>query len=138
MFGEVGEGLETLMRINGAFVDEKDRPYKNIRYVYHPLILVCYCYPFWSSHCYIYTYVWWHFMHDKILMFCIPVTYPNGTLHKTDAMMWSRIKHTTILDDPFDDPAGLADLIPDKSPELRPPAEVNTVTDSIFVISFFQ
>ena len=71
-------------------------------------------------------------------MFCIRVTYPNGTLHKTDDMMWSRIKHTTILDDPFDDPAGLADLIPDKSPELKPPAEVNTVTDSIFVISFFQ
>eukprot|EP00898_Chlorokybus_atmophyticus_P001898 jgi/Chlat1/2709/Chrsp180S08755 len=31
-----------------------------------------------------------------------------------------RIKHTVILDDPFDDPPGLADLIPDKSPELKP------------------
>ncbi|KAK2186029.1 hypothetical protein NP493_216g03008 [Ridgeia piscesae] len=28
-----------------------------------------------------------------------------------------RIYHTVILDDPFDDPQGLADLIPDRSPE---------------------
>lgn len=41
-------------------------------------------------------------------------------------MVWGRIKHAIILDDPFDDPAGLADLIPDKSPELKPPAEVMT------------
>ncbi|KAG0606259.1 hypothetical protein M758_9G126200 [Ceratodon purpureus] len=34
-----------------------------------------------------------------------------------------RIKHAIIIDDPFDDPAGLAELIPDKSPELKPPAE---------------
>lgn len=39
-------------------------------------------------------------------------------------MAWNRIKHSIILEDPFDDPAGLADLIPDKSPELKPPAEV--------------
>lgn len=77
-------------------------------------------------------------MYDKILMFCSCIAYPNGTLHKADETMWSRIKHTTILDDPFDDPAGLADLIPDKSPELKPPAEVNTVPDLTFVISFFQ
>jgi cyclophilin family peptidyl-prolyl cis-trans isomerase len=31
VFGEVGEGLETLMRINEAFVDDNFRPYKNIR-----------------------------------------------------------------------------------------------------------
>lgn len=31
-----------------------------------------------------------------------------------------RIKHTHILDDPFDDPAQLASLIPDASPELKP------------------
>lgn len=41
-------------------------------------------------------------------------------------MVWSRIKRAIILDDPFDDPAGLAELIPDKSPELKPPAEVMT------------
>lgn len=64
VFGEVGEGLDTLMRINEAFVDDNFRPFKNIR-----------------------------------------------------------IKHTIILDDPFDDPAGLADLIPEKSPELKPPAD---------------
>ena len=28
-----------------------------------------------------------------------------------------RIYHTVILDDPFDDPPGLSDLIPDRSPE---------------------
>ncbi|OAE25904.1 hypothetical protein AXG93_2820s1020 [Marchantia polymorpha subsp. ruderalis] len=64
VFGEVAEGLETLMRINEAYVDEKGRPYKNIR-----------------------------------------------------------IKHVAILDDPFDDQPGLAAMIPDKSPELKPPAE---------------
>jgi peptidyl-prolyl cis-trans isomerase-like 4 len=63
VFGEVAEGLDTLMRINEAFVDENHKPYKNIR-----------------------------------------------------------IKHTHILDDPFDDPAGLAGMIPDRSPELKPPS----------------
>ncbi|KAL2650997.1 hypothetical protein R1flu_019125 [Riccia fluitans] len=64
VFGEVAEGLETLMRINEAYVDENGRPYKNIR-----------------------------------------------------------IKHVNILEDPFDDPPALADMLPDKSPELKPPAE---------------
>jgi hypothetical protein len=32
VFGEVAEGLDTLMRINEAFVDENHKPYKNIRY----------------------------------------------------------------------------------------------------------
>uniref|UniRef100_A0A7N0VAG7 Peptidyl-prolyl cis-trans isomerase n=1 Tax=Kalanchoe fedtschenkoi TaxID=63787 RepID=A0A7N0VAG7_KALFE len=61
VFGEVAEGLETLERINEAYVEEKGRPYKNIR-----------------------------------------------------------IKHTYILDDPFDDPAELAKLIPDASPDGKP------------------
>ncbi|XP_057486343.1 LOW QUALITY PROTEIN: peptidyl-prolyl cis-trans isomerase CYP59-like [Actinidia eriantha] len=65
VFGEVAEGLETLQRINEAYVDEKGRPYKNIR-----------------------------------------------------------IKHTYILDDPFDDPAQLIELIPDVSPEGKPKDEV--------------
>ncbi|KAL3701252.1 hypothetical protein R1sor_019274 [Riccia sorocarpa] len=64
VFGEVAEGLETLMRINEAYVDEKGRPYKNIR-----------------------------------------------------------IKHAYILDDPFPDHPALADMIPDKSPDIKPPAE---------------
>ncbi|KAK9086113.1 hypothetical protein Sjap_026524 [Stephania japonica] len=66
VFGEVVEGLDTLTRINEAYVDEKGRPYKNIR-----------------------------------------------------------IKHTYILDDPFDDPSQLADLIPDASPEGKPKEEVD-------------
>ncbi|XP_073001034.1 peptidyl-prolyl cis-trans isomerase CYP59 [Typha latifolia] len=35
-----------------------------------------------------------------------------------------RIKHTYILDDPFDDPPQLADFIPEKSPEGKPRDEV--------------
>ncbi|KAI4374367.1 hypothetical protein MLD38_012371 [Melastoma candidum] len=65
VFGEVAEGLETLSRINEAFVDEKGRPYKNIR-----------------------------------------------------------VRHTYVLDDPFDDPAQLAEFIPDASPDGKPRDEV--------------
>ncbi|KAJ6919098.1 peptidyl-prolyl cis-trans isomerase CYP59 isoform X1 [Populus alba x Populus x berolinensis] len=66
VFGEIAEGLETLTRINEAYVDEKNRPFKNIR-----------------------------------------------------------IKHTYILDDPFDDPSQLAELIPEASPEGKPKDEVD-------------
>ncbi|KAK7847707.1 peptidyl-prolyl cis-trans isomerase cyp59 [Quercus suber] len=66
VFGEIAEGLDTLTRINEAYVDEKGRPFKNIR-----------------------------------------------------------IKHTYILDDPFDDPPQIADLIPDVSPEGKPKDEVD-------------
>ncbi|XP_021277473.1 peptidyl-prolyl cis-trans isomerase CYP59 [Herrania umbratica] len=66
VFGEVAEGFETLTRINEAYVDEKNRPYKNIR-----------------------------------------------------------IKHTYILEDPFDDPSQLSELIPDASPEGKPKDEVD-------------
>lgn len=34
VFGEVAEGIETLNRINEAYVDEKGRPFKNIRLIY--------------------------------------------------------------------------------------------------------
>ncbi|CAI7802495.1 unnamed protein product [Closterium sp. NIES-53] len=63
IFGEVAEGLDTLQRINEAFVDDKGRPFKNIR-----------------------------------------------------------IRRVHVLDDPFDDPPGLAHLIPDASPPMPPPA----------------
>ncbi|KAM7495715.1 hypothetical protein LguiB_030324 [Lonicera macranthoides] len=66
VFGEVAEGLEMLNRINEAYVDEKGRPYKNIR-----------------------------------------------------------IKHTYVLDDPFDDPPQLSELVPDASPEGKPKDEVD-------------
>ncbi|EOA37532.1 hypothetical protein CARUB_v10011748mg [Capsella rubella] len=65
VFGEIAEGLDTLTRINEAYVDAKNRPYKNIR-----------------------------------------------------------IKHTYILDDPFDDPPQLAEMIPGSSPEGKPTEEV--------------
>ncbi|RYQ86874.1 hypothetical protein Ahy_B10g106487 isoform B [Arachis hypogaea] len=66
VFGEVAEGFEALTRINEAYVDEKSRPYKNIR-----------------------------------------------------------IKHTYILEDPFDDPPQLAEFIPEASPEGKPKDEVD-------------
>ncbi|GJR11166.1 peptidyl-prolyl cis-trans isomerase CYP59 [Tanacetum coccineum] len=66
VFGEVVEGLETLAKINEAYVDDTYRPYKNIR-----------------------------------------------------------IKHTYVLDDPFDDPPQLAEHIPDASPEGKPKDEVD-------------
>ncbi|KAM7277383.1 hypothetical protein ACFE04_019249 [Oxalis oulophora] len=73
VFGEVAEaeGLETLTRINDAYVDEKSRPYKNIR-----------------------------------------------------------IKHTYILEDPFDDPPQLTELIPDASPEGRPKDEIGDIPEA--------
>lgn len=66
VFGEVAEGLETLSRINESYVDDKSRPYKNIR-----------------------------------------------------------IKHTYVLDDPFEDPPQLSELVPDASPEGKPKDEVD-------------
>ncbi|TVU32258.1 hypothetical protein EJB05_23982, partial [Eragrostis curvula] len=65
VFGVVAEGFDTLAKINEAYVDEKGRPFKDIR-----------------------------------------------------------IKHTYVLDDPFDDPPQLADLIPEKSPTGKPLDEV--------------
>ena len=58
VFGEVAEGFEVLDKINEAYVDEKHRPYKDIR-----------------------------------------------------------IYHTVVLDDPFDDPPGLGEFVPERSPE---------------------
>jgi peptidyl-prolyl cis-trans isomerase-like 4 len=40
-----------------------------------------------------------------------------------------RIKHTIILDDPFDDPPGLADLIPGSSPRPAPDPEGRLAED---------
>ncbi|XP_044947306.1 peptidyl-prolyl cis-trans isomerase CYP59-like [Hordeum vulgare subsp. vulgare] len=65
VFGTVAEGLATLTKINEAYVDDKGRPFKDIR-----------------------------------------------------------IKHTYILDDPFDDPPQLAELIPENSPLGKPRDEV--------------
>lgn len=38
VFGELAEGFETLTRINEAYVDEKGRPYKNIRFILFSLL----------------------------------------------------------------------------------------------------
>ncbi|KAI5014338.1 hypothetical protein ZWY2020_055728 [Hordeum vulgare] len=65
VFGTVAECLDTLTKINEAYVDDKGRPFKDIR-----------------------------------------------------------IKHTYILDDPFDDPPQLAELIRENSPLGKPRDEV--------------
>ncbi|XP_066369883.1 peptidyl-prolyl cis-trans isomerase CYP59-like isoform X2 [Miscanthus floridulus] len=65
VFGMVAEGFDTLTKINEAYVDDKGRPFKDIR-----------------------------------------------------------IKHTYVLDDPFDDPPQLAELIPENSPTGKPRDEV--------------
>ncbi|OEL15705.1 Peptidyl-prolyl cis-trans isomerase CYP59 [Dichanthelium oligosanthes] len=65
VFGMVAEGFDTLTKINEAYVDDKGRPFKDIR-----------------------------------------------------------IKHTYVLDDPFDDPPQLAELIPDNSPTGKPRDEI--------------
>ncbi len=40
-----------------------------------------------------------------------------------------RIKHTLVLEDPFDDPPGLEDLIPDGSPVLVKAADDDRLED---------
>ncbi|CAD6338723.1 unnamed protein product [Miscanthus lutarioriparius] len=65
VFGMVAEGFNTLLKINEAYVDDKGRPFKNIR-----------------------------------------------------------IKHTYVLDDPFDDPPQLAELIPENSSKGKPRDEI--------------
>ncbi|XP_062178466.1 peptidyl-prolyl cis-trans isomerase CYP59-like isoform X2 [Phragmites australis] len=65
VFGMVAEGFDTLTKINEAYVDDKGRPFKDIR-----------------------------------------------------------IKHTYVLDDPFDDPPQLAELIPENSPTGKPRDEI--------------
>ena len=41
-------------------------------------------------------------------------------------MYVNRIKHTYVLDDPFEDPPQLVELIPDASPEGKPKEEVRS------------
>ncbi|EOA13397.1 hypothetical protein CARUB_v10026436mg [Capsella rubella] len=65
VFGKIAEGFDTLTRINEAYVDAKNRPYKNIR-----------------------------------------------------------IKQTYMLEDPFEDPPKLAEMILNASPEGKPKEEV--------------
>ncbi|XP_006657238.1 peptidyl-prolyl cis-trans isomerase CYP59 [Oryza brachyantha] len=65
VFGIVAEGFDTLTKINETYVDDKGRPFKDIR-----------------------------------------------------------IKHTYVLDDPFDDPPQLSELIPENSPVGKPQDEI--------------
>ncbi|GLJ34017.1 hypothetical protein SUGI_0684160 [Cryptomeria japonica] len=44
-------------------------------------------------------------------------------MRKGDHIKYIRIKHAYILDDPFDDPSQLVDLIPVNSPEQMPLVE---------------
>ncbi|KAF0925741.1 hypothetical protein E2562_017300 [Oryza meyeriana var. granulata] len=65
VFGMVAEGFDTLTKINETYVDDKGRPFKDIR-----------------------------------------------------------IKHTYVLDDPFDDPPQLSELVPENSPVGKPQDEI--------------
>uniref|UniRef100_A0A0E0LEJ1 Peptidyl-prolyl cis-trans isomerase n=1 Tax=Oryza punctata TaxID=4537 RepID=A0A0E0LEJ1_ORYPU len=65
VFGMVAEGFDTLTKISETYVDDKGRPFKDIR-----------------------------------------------------------IKHTYVLDDPFDDPPQLSELIPENSPVGKPQDEI--------------
>lgn len=103
VFGEVAEGLETLTRINEAYVDQDSRPFKNIRYSCSSLI------SFISFSGVIQTI---SFSRTQLLFLA---NAPKNL---------NRIKHTYVLDDPFDDPPQIAELIPDASPEGKPKDEV--------------
>lgn len=48
----------------------------------------------------------------------------TSSVHFLWYVQLDRIKHTYILDDPFDDPPQLAENIPEKSPEGKPQDEV--------------
>jgi len=38
IFGVVAEGVEVLQKVNEAYVDEQNRPYKNIRILHTPVL----------------------------------------------------------------------------------------------------
>jgi hypothetical protein len=54
--------------------------------------------------------------HQKPLLLYWFVTFHN--------IIVGRIKHTYVLDDPFDDPPQLSELIPENSPTGKPHVEV--------------
>jgi peptidyl-prolyl cis-trans isomerase-like 4 len=45
----------------------------------------------------------------------------------------NRIKHTYILEDPYDDPPQLPDFIPEGSPEGKPKDEVRVDCRTVFL-----
>lgn len=49
-------------------------------------------------------------------------------------LLCNRIKHTYILDDPFDDPPQLAELVPERSPEGKPADEVTFIVGNCALI----
>ncbi|KAG1358819.1 peptidyl-prolyl cis-trans isomerase CYP59 [Cocos nucifera] len=94
---EEKEGLDTLTKINEAYVDDQSRPFKDIRL-------------------------------QEVLMERPEFIFYMSLILKTDMFLEDntpgRIKHTYILDDPFDDPPQLAEFIPEKSPEGKPNDEI--------------
>lgn len=103
IFGEVAEGMEVVDAINDAYCDEEGRPYQNIRCADGRCVACC----------------GW-------LCFLCTSPYPRTTrnlcvtriplllIHHAPPRS---IRHTAVLEDPFDDPAGLAEHIPERSPE---------------------
>lgn len=77
------------------------------------------------------------------IMFCIQYSYSSYTFifivspqifcFILKLSQLNRIKHTYILDDPFDDPPQLAELIPDASPEGKPKDEVDIICYNLYL-----
>lgn len=101
-----------LKEINELYCDTNGRPYRCLDTYVH-----IYAYPLSVRHTH----------NDDTRSLPLPVSSPptkNSTLqtHQTNSDV--RILHTYVLEDPFDDPPSLAELIPDASPERdRPPEE---------------
>ena len=58
----------------------------------------------------------------------MPLTSFYSWLLTIDNVIVCRIKHTYVLDDPFDDPPQLTELIPENSPTGKPHDEVIDVS----------
>ncbi|KAF3772047.1 Peptidyl-prolyl cis-trans isomerase [Nymphaea thermarum] len=140
VFIEVGEGFDTLTRINDAFVEENSRLFKSIRFVFIFFYSV--------KHTYILNNP---FDDPPKLAELIPQASSEGkpldevfgevaegfdTLTRINEAFVDessrpfkniRVKHTYILDDPFDTPPQLAELIPQASPDGKPPDEIDDV-----------
>ncbi|KAL5977213.1 hypothetical protein ACLOJK_021555 [Asimina triloba] len=100
VFGEVAEGIDTLTRINEAYVDEKGRPYKNIR---SDFILTS------------------EFLVDLLMDMRAR---EQGKAQSLIGVGSEQETKTLIKNVIRIDPPQLAELIPERSPEGKPPDEI--------------
>lgn len=112
IFGEVAEGLDTVLKeINELYCDSNGRPYRYVMaYAHNQKPRQEKGFP--------------HFLSTSCCFWGSP-----PLLSSRDV----RILHTYVLEDPFDDPPGMDDLIPDASPTTgRPEQEVGICVHSSF------